>query len=105
MNLFVACILFADDMVLLAPSRSALQQMIDICRDFCERYCLSFNVKKSKVMVFGKRSACNILPLTLNGSPIDFIEEWKYLGTTVKAGCQLNFVARPDIAAFFRATN
>ena len=47
LNLFVACILFADDMVLLAPSRSALQQMIDICRDFCERYCLSFNVKKS----------------------------------------------------------
>ena len=56
-------------------------------------------------MVFGKRSSCNVLPLTLNDSPIDFEEEWKYLGTTIKAGTELNFVARPDIAAFFRATN
>ena len=62
LNMFVACILFADDMVLLAPSRSALQQMINICRDFCDKFCLSFNVKKSKVMVFGKRSSCNVLP-------------------------------------------
>ena len=31
LKLFVGCILFADDMALLAPSRSALQKMIDIC--------------------------------------------------------------------------
>ena len=30
LNMFVACILFADDMALLAPSRKALQVMIDI---------------------------------------------------------------------------
>ena len=75
LNMFVACILFADDMVLLAPRRSALQQMINVCRDFCDRFCLSFNVHKSKVMVFGKRNSFNVLPLTLNDSPIDFVEE------------------------------
>ena len=50
-NIFVACILFADDMALLAPSRGALQKMIDLCSEFCRKFCLSFNVKKSKVMV------------------------------------------------------
>ena len=45
------------------------------------------------------------MPLSLNDSPIDYIEEWKYLCTTLKAGRHLSFVARPDLAAFFRASN
>ena len=36
---FVACILFADDMALLAPSRGALQKMFNLCSDFCKKYC------------------------------------------------------------------
>ena len=104
-DIFVACILFADDMALLAPSRSALQKMIDLCSEFCRKFCLSFNVKKSKVMVFGKSSKDSLMPLTLNGSNMDYVNEWKYLGTTITSGCSLGFSARPDIASFFHATN
>ena len=53
-QLFIGCILFADDLALLAPSRSALQSMINIVAAYCKKHCLDFNVKKSKVMVFGK---------------------------------------------------
>ena len=102
---FVACILFADDMALLAPSRRALQKMINLCSEFCQRYCLSFNAKKSKVLVFGKTSSDTLVPLTLCGSNIDYVDEWKYLGTTIKSGRNLGFSARPDIASFFRACN
>ena len=56
-------------------------------------------------MVFGKGSADQPAPLYLNDSPIDFVAEWNYLGTTLKAGRQIGFVARPDVAAFYRATN
>ena len=45
-NLFIGCILFADDMALLAPSRGALQKMIGIVSKFFARHCLHFNVKK-----------------------------------------------------------
>ena len=48
--LLLACILFAADLALLAPSRSALQKLIDICREYCAEFCLFFNTSKSKVM-------------------------------------------------------
>ena len=52
-NTFLACVLFADDLALLAPTRHALQMMIDACKDYFV-HCLTFNAKKSKVMQFGK---------------------------------------------------
>ena len=64
LEMFVACILFADDMALMAPSRSALQKMINICTEFCDKFCLDFNAKKSKVMTFGKMTSSPI-PLTI----------------------------------------
>ena len=45
------------------------------------------------------------MPLYLNGQPIDYVQEWKYLGTTLGSGITLKFIARPDLASFFRATN
>ena len=56
-------------------------------------------------MVFGKCSMDGLMPLSLNNCQIDYISEWKYLGTTLKAGSRLTFTARPDLSAFFRATN
>ena len=106
MKLFVACILFADDLALMSPSRSGLQRLIEICNDYCNRYCLTFNSKKSKVMIFGKGSDnYNAMPITLNGLALDIVSEWKYLGTTIKSGRSFAFSARPDISSFSRAAN
>ena len=76
-----------------------------ICSEFYQRFCLTFNAIKSKVMVFGKLTTNSSMPLTLNGSHMEYVNEWKYLGTTIKSGCSLGFSARPDLASFFRATN
>ena len=46
----IACIFFADDIVLLSPSRYGLQKLLNICVSHCKKFCLDFNVKKSKVM-------------------------------------------------------
>ena len=56
-------------------------------------------------MIFGKSSTDSVVPLVLGGSTIDYVDEWKYLGTTIKSGRSLGFNARPDIASFFRACN
>ena len=48
-KLFLASIFFADDVVLLAPTRSALQRMINDSAAYCHRLGLFFNVKKSHV--------------------------------------------------------
>ena len=104
-RLFVAAILFADDLAILAPTRSALQKLIDICVEYCTKFCLQFNSTKSKVMTFGKTYDMPTVPLTIAGNPVDFVSEWKYLGTTIAAGKHFSFSARPDLSSFFRATN
>ena len=101
---FLACILFADDLTLLSPSRSALQKLIDICRAYCEKFCLSFNTSKSKIMLFGKNVG-EFKPLKLNDDNICLVDEIKYLGTTVVSGKSISFTARPDITSFYRAAN
>jgi len=44
--IFLAAILFADDLALLAPSRSALQKLVNVAYDYCTKFCLDFNLKK-----------------------------------------------------------
>ena len=82
-----------------------MQEMLCICQQYCSEFCLSFNVKKSKILVFGKVNTDQISPLVLNNKPLDFVTEWKYLGVNVVAGSKLSFSARPALASFYRAVN
>ena len=45
-GIFLAMILFADDICLLAPTRNALKKMIETCAAYCNEYGLSFNASK-----------------------------------------------------------
>ena len=105
LGLFLACLLYADDICLLAPSRGAMQQMLLICSEFCKEFNLSFNVKKSKSMLFGCVKPDVIDPLILNGEPMDYVSEWNYLGTTIISGTSVSFSSRSDLAKFYRASN
>ena len=35
---------------------------------------------------------------------VDYVQEWKYLGSTITNGKRLSFSVRPDLTSFFRAT-
>ena len=103
----IACIFFADDIVLLSPSRKGLQRMLDICASYCKEFCLDFNVKKSKVMIIDS-SAVNYdcyAPLRLNDSPLEFTHEYKYLGITICSEKGRLFPATQTIRSFHRAAN
>ena len=79
--------------------------MIDLCHEYCSKFCLDFNSKKSKIMIFGRSYNKNIVPLQLSGEPIEFVTEWKYLGITLVTGKHLSYSAGSDLTSFFRATN
>jgi hypothetical protein len=49
------CLLFADDVVLMAESPRELQTLLRISHQFAKKWNLKFNSKKCKVMVVGKR--------------------------------------------------
>ena len=72
--------------------------MINECSIYCEKYCLSFNNKKSKVQSI-------IQPLTVGGGNIDFVDSIKYLGTHINSDPSLSFSHEEDLRSFYRASN
>ena len=106
-KLCIACIFFADDIVLLSPSRYGLQRLLDICANYCRKFCLDFNVNKSKVMIVSRKcvSYDNLCSLRLNDTELEYVHEYKYLGVNLNTGNGLCFPATSTIRSFHRAAN
>ena len=101
----ISCLFFADDIVLLSPSRHGLQMLLNICVTYCKRYCLDFNVKKSKIMVVGKTYGYPLSSLFLDNEPLEYVDSYKYLGVELSTGKSLSFSAVPVLRSFHRAAN
>ena len=43
---------YADDAVLLAPTVSSLQTLVDICQEYATNFDIVYNIKKSRCMAF-----------------------------------------------------
>ena len=54
-DLYLGCIMYADDLILISASVSILQQMTFICENEAEYIDMKFNTSKSMVIRFGKR--------------------------------------------------
>ena len=104
MEVFMASLLYADDMALLAPSVKGLQSLLDKCSDFCDRWDICLNAKKSKLLYFGKRCENLYNPL-LNGKRLEWVESWDYLGTNVVSGRQFGCSVTERIKKFYRCAN
>jgi hypothetical protein len=55
---YVKSLLFADDLVLLSPTKDGLQQHLNLLHKFCQIWALTVNHSKTKIMVFQKGSSC-----------------------------------------------
>jgi hypothetical protein len=53
---FVGALAYADDIVLLAPTASAMRRLLAVCDEYSREYCISFNVSKTKCLVAMPRS-------------------------------------------------
>ena len=106
-SLFIACLLFADDMSVIAPTREALQQLLNICANYCEKFCLKFNVAKTKVMVFGKlsRTVSSLARISICGEFVDYVEKCKYLGFYLISHDHFKFSLTEDLRGFFGSVN
>ncbi|KAK3521000.1 hypothetical protein QTP86_001622 [Hemibagrus guttatus] len=51
--------LYVDDLVLLSPSVQGLQQNLDLLQQYCQTWALTVNLKKTKTIIFQKRSRCH----------------------------------------------
>ena len=46
--------MYADDVILLSSFAAGLQQKLDLLQTFCEYWCLSINIEKTKILIFNK---------------------------------------------------
>ena len=79
----VACLLYADDIVMLARSGDDLDCMLAIADDYSRKWRFEFNSKKSNVVVIGtteQKGAAARRSWVLGGDSLLVVPEYKYLG-------------------------
>ena len=77
----VTHLLWADDLVLSALSRPSLQENINVLDSFCNTWDLQINLKKTKIMIFGKKkNELNSDIFTLGEEIVEHTSSYCYLG-------------------------
>lgn len=59
----MACIMYADDLILLSASVCGLQLLLDVCAATGKDLCLQFNGRKSHYIATGPRHRCELAPV------------------------------------------
>jgi hypothetical protein len=80
----VGCLLWMDDVVLIAKEREELQKMLDITDEIASRYHIEFGTEKSKVMKTGNKKEA--MKFKLGEKHLDECEKYKYLGVIFNKG-------------------
>ena len=83
-TMFMGCIAYADDIVLLSPSLSSVNEMLAICDTYSKDFNITFNASKSKIVVFGKNSS-NV-NVKFQGSIITQTDKEKHVGNLIGTG-------------------
>ena len=105
-DLFLACLFYADDLVLLSPLRCAMQTLIDVTVAHGNSIGLAFNPSKTKIMIIGiLKTNIEPLPLICNGQSVEFVNEWRYLGFYLTAGDTLGYSVTNGLISFYRTSN
>ena len=103
-NNFAAALFYADDMAILSPSIKGLVSLLDICGNYCLEWDICLNAKKSKNLYFGKRIDIHY-DVNLNGKKIEWVDQWVYLGVTLKSAKIFDCSITDRVKKFYRCAN
>jgi len=94
---FVGALGYENDIILIAPTASAMCQLLSVCGEYTIEYCISFNASKSKYLAV-LPSYCRELKcyfsecrFIVNDKPIELVRSFQHLGHNITA--QLNVVS------------
>ena len=71
--------MFVDDLALLADTPGNLEAALDMLQMYCEKWSLTVNMKKTKVLVFGQAGQRAVI-WYYNGNPLEQVTSNRYLG-------------------------
>ena len=73
--------MFADDLVLISQSAEGLQNCLNKLQSYCDKWCLTVNTDKTKVVIFNKGGhKISKYRFVLNNSTIEIVQKYCYLG-------------------------
>ena len=87
---YFGCLAYADDVVLLAPSKLGLIKMLKICQDYAQTYKLQFNGSKSQFIIFDKAVACGSVTLDICGTEVANVAVVTHLGHRIYSDLHLD---------------
>ena len=74
-------LLYADDLIILSRSKSGLQNCLNQINEWCSKWLMEVNIKKTKIMIFQKHnSKLPNLHFHIGNKKIDIVKEYTYLG-------------------------
>ena len=87
-RVFVGCLAYADDIVLLVPTTGAMRNMLAICDSFAKEYDLVFNANKSKWLLSGHTEhSFSKEDFHIDGNLTEQVHEWPHLEHIISAEC------------------
>ena len=87
---------YADDVILMSPSRQSLQLMLDICQQFADKHSMIFSTdpdpkkSKTKCMHFSKHKSSSLPKMILNNEHLPWVDKAKHLGNNISADLSKN---------------
>jgi hypothetical protein len=74
-------LLYAYDVIILSRSKHGLQNCLNELHEWCSKWLMEVNIKKTKVMIFQKhKSKLPNLHFHFGNKKIDIVKEYTYLG-------------------------
>jgi len=87
-NVFCAGLGYADDVILMSPSRMSLKRQLHLCATYAEEFNVAFNPAKSKIILVPSKSSPrpnedSFQEISFMGAAIDFVPADRHLGCLI----------------------
>jgi len=102
---YVGVIMYADDIVLISPSVSDLQLMLNICFNELNEIDMCINVKKTMCTRIGNRFKNVCATLVISSKPLSWVNNVRYLGIFIVSGKSIKFDLSQAKRKFFVSCN
>ena len=76
-------LMYADDLIILSDSPEGLQKQIDKLNNYCDKWKLNINMKKTKAMIFNRGNKLINAKFSINNVVLENVRSMKYLGFTI----------------------
>ncbi len=86
----ISLLLYANDMVLFSTKLENRMLMLKAMDNIAEHFIMRINASKTKIMSMGKGTSQLLMDVTINGGPVELVDQFKYLGRVLSSDTKLD---------------